>query len=200
MEHMMVTRMAIGEIARGSLAPSNDGAVVLDTLSASPEGRPFWFDTDGERHYETGGMLAVYVPTVQIHDVGQDTDGKRHALVLPKEGGEAPRGVCADSQGRDLAIWSSGTALAGVTCGGCRLSIGLVGTYRKRESNGIPGETWHAIYRVPPELDGLTPITEAEAELYGPPRFERVSAPVAGGAALANERLFMDCDIREGRE
>jgi hypothetical protein len=137
MERMSTIRPPIGEITRGSLAPSDGGAVVLDTLSTSPEGRQFWYDTNGGRHYETGGMLFIYVPTVRIHHVGQDLDGKRHALVLPTEDGEAPRGVCADSQGKALSVWESGTALAGVTCGGCRLSIGLVGTYGKRESNGI---------------------------------------------------------------
>ncbi|MFE0472603.1 hypothetical protein ACFW2V_13410 [Streptomyces sp. NPDC058947] len=132
---MQITRLPITEITRGSLAPSDGGAVVLGTLS-NRDGRVFWYDTDGGRHYETGGMLAVYVPTVRIHAYGQDRNGKRHAL-LPQVEKETPRGVCADSQGEELAVWESGTALAGVTCGGCRLSIGLVGTYGKRESNGI---------------------------------------------------------------
>lgn len=39
-------------------------------------------------------------------------------------------------------------------------------------TGGRPGEIWLAIYRVPSEL-AETEITEAEAEQYGPPRFEQ---------------------------
>lgn len=133
---MDVIRIKIMEIKRGTLRPNDGGAVVLDTLSANDTGRVFWYDTNGGRHYETGGMLAVYVPTVRTQAVGQDRDGKVHALVLPVPD-ERPRSVCADAQGAELDVWKSGTALAGMTCGGCRLSLGLVGTYPKRESNGI---------------------------------------------------------------
>lgn len=133
---MFKVRLKIEEITRGSLAPSMGGAVVLETLSASPEGRPFWHDTDGGRHYETGGMLTVYVPTVRIHAFGQDSNGECHAL-LPVVKGELPRGLCDISQGRELAVWESGIALAQVSCDACRKALRLVGRMPKRESNGI---------------------------------------------------------------
>lgn len=134
---MRTERIKIEDVVRGSLAPGGGGAVVLDTLSMHEYGKPFWYDTDGGKHYATGGMLTVYVPTVRIHAAGDGTDGKRHALVDEGPDEKLSRGVCAASQGMALNVWESGTALAGVTCGGCRLSIGLIGTYGKRESSGI---------------------------------------------------------------
>lgn len=175
----------IGDAVRGSLVPDKGGAAVLDTLS-NRGGRMFWYDTNGRRHYENGGLISVYVATVRTDAFGEDGNGKRHAL-LPHIEGEPPRGMCADSQGKRLAVWETGIALAAVSCGGCRLSLGLTDTWRPFDgeraeiryevdgetvTGGEPGEAWYAIYTVPATL-AAEPITEAEAEAYGPPRFEK---------------------------
>lgn len=203
---MDTARVKIEDAKRGMLAPSNGGAVVLDMLSKTHAGRAFWYDTDGGRLYETGGCLTVYASPVRTQHFGRGRGGKNHALV-PQVKGETPRGVCADSQGMELAVWESGAALAAVTCGGCRLSIGLAGPLPREErpatpidvtdvryevdgetvTGGKPGEVWHAVYRVPSRL--VVPgLTKSEAEEFGAPRFERMDgcAPVGGRTAAAD--------------
>lgn len=132
---MDTTQIKITEIACGTMVPGNGGAVVLDTLASDDAGRVFWYDTNNNRHYETGGTLTVYVSTVRTQAVGEDRDKVRHALVnfVPDE---TPRAVC-ETRRRKLDVWESGTALAGVTCTGCRGTLGLIGTYAVRLSNGI---------------------------------------------------------------
>lgn len=135
------------DVSRGALLRVAGGYVVADTLSAAgtvekPE--PFWFDTDGGRHFPnpTDGTLEVRVPTFETQAFGQDPDGGKHVLINRVPGG-TPRAYCDAAEDRKspgLDVWESGTALASVACPDCRKAIGLVNTphgERKRESNGI---------------------------------------------------------------
>lgn len=129
------------DVNRGDLLVTAGGCVVADTLSAAglvekPE--PFWYDTDGKRHFPnpTDGTLTVRVAAFRTQSYGQDRNGRRHALLNPVPD-RLPRAYCGDAPDSDLAVWESGTALASVTCPDCRRGISLVNTGRKRESNGI---------------------------------------------------------------
>lgn len=129
------------DVNRGDLLMMADGYLVADTLSAAgtvEEPKPFWYDTDGGRHFPnpTDGTLTVRVATFRTQAYGQDRDGRRHALLNPVPD-RLPRAYCGDVKDSDLAVWESGTALASVTCPGCRRGVGLINTGRKRQSNGI---------------------------------------------------------------
>lgn len=132
------------DIERGSLLMVAGGYVVADTLSAratshdDPTPAPFWYDTDGGRHYPnpTDDTLTVRVPTFRTQAHGVDRDGGVHA-VLNAVPGSLPAAYCQEGRGSDLAVWESGIALASVTCPSCRRALGLVNTGRKRASNGI---------------------------------------------------------------
>lgn len=135
------------DVERGSLLVVAGGCVVADTLSARPTSdtdltpAPFWYDTDGGRHYPnpTDDTLTVRVPTFRTQAHGVDRDGAIHVL-LNEVPGSLPAAYCQEGRGSDLAVWESGTSLAAVTCRDCRSAIGLVNTprsERKRESNGI---------------------------------------------------------------
>lgn len=129
------------DVQRGDLLMVAGGYVVADTISAAgtvEQPKPFWYDTDNRRHFPnpTDGTLTVRVATFRTQAYGQDQDGRRHVLTNAVPG-RLPDAYCGDVKGSDLALWESGTALAAVTCSGCRKGVGLVNTGRKRESNGI---------------------------------------------------------------
>lgn len=123
---MDTQRVKIGDVKRGSMIPGFGGAVIAETLSVTADGTPFWWDTDGRRHFGDDGRLTVYVPTVRTDAVGQP----KTSLVLHAVTG-AGRGACQVSQSAYLDVWESGTALASVTCGVCRSSLNLVSELRK---------------------------------------------------------------------
>lgn len=140
---MDTTRQTINQIKRGSLIQTAGGFVIADldgwTLG-SGDGRvksqQFLYDTDGGRHFPNAdGVLIIGIATFRTQEYGKlpgkGTQG--HALVnhVP---GQPPAGICPTSRdlGNELSVWSSGTALTGVTCRTCRQIIGLVNTGRKR--------------------------------------------------------------------
>lgn len=139
-------QIKIENINRGDLLMVAGGYVVADALSAAgpvEDPQPFWYDTDGGRHFPnpTDGTLTVRVATFRTHAHGVDRDGISHALLNPVPG-KLPQGYCegARDAGSDLDVWESGTSLAAVTCPDCRRAVGLVNRLRgerKRESNGI---------------------------------------------------------------
>lgn len=145
---MDTTRQKIDDIARGSLIQTAGGFVIADLDGWTPgsrdgrvKPRQFLYDTDGNRHFENAdGVLITGIATFRTQEYGKvpgrDTQG--HALVnhVP---GKPPEGLCPASRnlGNRMSVWSSGTALTGVTCQACRKIIGLVNKGPKRESNGI---------------------------------------------------------------
>jgi len=146
---MDTTRQKIDDIRRGSLIRTGGGFVIADLdgwTAGSSDGRvpqvQFLYDTDGERHFPnpTDGTLEIGVPTFRTQEYGKvpgkGTQG--HALVnlVP---GQPPAGICPASRnlGNRMSVWSSGTALTGVTCQACRDIIGLVNKGAPRQSNGI---------------------------------------------------------------
>lgn len=145
---MDTTRQRIDDIARGSLIQTAGGFVIADLDGWTPgsgDGRvkpeQFLYDTDGGRHFPNAdGVLITGIATFRTQEYGKvpgkDTQG--HAL-LNMVPGQPPAGLCPASRnlGNRMSVWSSGTALTGVTCQACRKMIGLVNTGRKRESNGI---------------------------------------------------------------
>lgn len=145
---MDTTRQKIDDIARGSLIQTAGGFVIADLDGWTPGSRDgrvpqeqFLYDTDGNRHFPgADGTLTVGVATFRTQEYGKvpgrDTQG--HAL-LNHVPGQPPAGLCPASRnlGNSLSVWSSGTALTGVTCQACRKIIGLVNKGPRRESNGI---------------------------------------------------------------
>jgi hypothetical protein len=146
---MDTTQQKIDDIWRGSLLQTAGGFVIADLdgwTAGSGDGRvepqQFLYDTDGRRHFPnpTDGTLTVGIATFRTQEYGKvpgkGTQG--HAL-LNMVPGEPPAGLCPASRnlGNKLSVWSSGTALTGVTCRTCRKMIGLVNTGAPRQSNGI---------------------------------------------------------------
>lgn len=145
---MDTTRQTIDQIERGSLLQTAGGFVIADLDGWTPgsgdgrvEPQRFLYDTDGGRHFPNAdGTLITGIATFRTQDFGKvpgrNTQG--HAL-LNKVPGKPPAGLCPASRnlGNALSVWSSGTALTGVTCQVCRKMIGLVNTGPKRESSGI---------------------------------------------------------------
>lgn len=141
-----VARVKLDDVNPGDLLEMDGGYVVADTPSAratsatDPTPVPFWYDTDGGRHYPdpTDGTLTVRVATFRTHAHGVDGKGIGHALIgVP---GMAARGYCEGARDAELSVWESGTALSAVTCPDCRRALGLVNAprgERKRQSNGI---------------------------------------------------------------
>jgi hypothetical protein len=140
-------RMAL--VNRGDLIQTAGGFVIADTWSATPgsaDGKTvpvdFWYDTDGGRHFAnpTDGTLTVGVPGFRTRDYGKvpgkDTQGH---ILLNHVPGQPPAGYCPASRnlGNRMSVWSSGTALTGVTCTVCRKMAGLVNTGAPRKSTGI---------------------------------------------------------------
>lgn len=135
------SQVKFSNVQRGDLLEVPGGYVVADTPSAGgsverPE--PFWYDTDGGRHFPdpADGTLTVRVATFRTHAHGVDREGVVHALLNPVPD-RLPRAYCQNVKDSDLSVWESGTSLAAVTCPDCRRMIGLANTGRKRESNGI---------------------------------------------------------------
>jgi hypothetical protein len=141
-----VTQRHVEEVNRGDLIQVAGGYVIADTLSARSASSadltpvPFWYDTDGERHYPNptdNTLTVVDDPPFQTHAHGRSAgkDAAGHAL------DKADAALCPDGRrSGTLDKLESGTALAAVTCKPCRRIIGLVGQARgerKRESNGI---------------------------------------------------------------
>lgn len=125
---MVITRVQLADVKRGTLLVGWAGKVVADTLSADDDGKPFWYDRSSGRHYGNGdGTINVYVSPVRTQAIGQTRSGVKHAL-LNAVPGELPAGVCGPSRRAELAVWESGTALAGVTCDNCRSILGLMHT------------------------------------------------------------------------
>ncbi len=145
---MDTTRQKIDDIARGSLLRMAGGFVIADLDGWTPgsadgrvEPQQFLYDTDGGRHFpNSDGHLIVGIATFRTQEYGQvpgkGTQG--HAL-LNAVPGKPPAGLCPASRnlGNSLSVWSSGTALTGVTCLACRKMIGLVNTGAPRKSTGI---------------------------------------------------------------
>ncbi len=145
---MGTTRTRITLVNRGDLLQGNGGFVIADTLSAtegSRDGRvepqPFWYDTDGGRHFaDADGLITVGVPGFRTRDYGRVTGGKGHIL-LNAVPGERVRGLCPASRNAALDVWSSGTALTAVDCGPCRKMAELINTEpgkRVRYDDGRP--------------------------------------------------------------
>lgn len=140
-----VAQKKLNDINAGDLLMVAGGYVVADTISAAgtvESPAPFWYDTDGGRHFPnpTDGTLTVRVATFRTQAHGVDRGGVVHALLNPVPG-DLPGAYCAEGvRSSDLAVWESGTSLASVTCKECRRAIGLVCVPRgehKRKSNGI---------------------------------------------------------------
>lgn len=145
---MDTTRQRIDDIARGSLIQTAGGFVIADLDGWTPgsgdgrvEPQQFLYDTDGGRHFPNAdGVLITGIATFRTQEYGKvpgkDTQG--HAL-LNMVPGQPPAGLCPASRnlGNRMSVWSSGTALTGVTCRVCRGMIGLANMGPKRESNGI---------------------------------------------------------------
>jgi hypothetical protein len=131
---MDTTRVKIGDVKRGDMIPGWGGVVVADTFSATEDGVPFWWDTNGQRHTWAGdGYAVVYVATVETHKIGQTLTGVRHILTFDG------KPVCpAGRRARNIAVWESGTALASVTCIACRVAYNLVGTTKWYGGAGKP--------------------------------------------------------------
>lgn len=140
---MDTTRVKLAEIRRGALIQTATGFVVAEGIAHTwdDDARMYMRDTDSGRHFpDADGCLTIGIPGFRT-----DATGKlpgRHAashILLNPVPGKPPAGLCPVSRdrGNDLAVWSSGTALAGVTCGTCRKLSGVTGTYGKRTRNGI---------------------------------------------------------------
>lgn len=131
-------------VNRGALIQTAGGFVIADTLSATPgssDGRvkpePFWYDTDGGRHFPLADLtITMGVPGFQTRGYGSVVGGMGHIL-LNTAPGALPKGLCPASRNATLDVWSSGTALTGVTCTVCRKMAGLVNTGAPRRSTGI---------------------------------------------------------------
>ena len=124
-----VVQVKTGKVNRGDLLMVAGGYVVADTLSADANGTPFWYDTDGGRHFPnpTDDTLTVRVATFQTQAIGQSKgkEGARHVLT------DAAEPLCPNGRrSGTIDAWQSGTALASVTCQDCRKLIGLVNTRR----------------------------------------------------------------------
>jgi hypothetical protein len=140
---MDTTRVKLEEVRRGSLIPTGRGFVVADGIAHTWDDDPRMFmrDTEGGQHFpDDGGCITVGIPGFRADAVGELT-GRHTArhILLNEVPGQPPAGYCPRSRnlGERLQVWSSGTALAGVTCGSCRTMTGLVGTYGTRKSTGI---------------------------------------------------------------
>ena len=145
---MDTTRQRIDDIARGSLIQTAGGFVIADLDGWTPgsgdgrvEPQQFLSDTDGRRHFPNAdGVLITGIATVRTQEYGKvpgkNTQGHALLNLVP---GQPPAGLCPASRnlGNALSVWSSGTALTGVTCRACRKMIGLVNTGAPRQSNGI---------------------------------------------------------------
>lgn len=136
---MNTTHKRIALVNRGDLIQTAGGFVIADTWSATPgsaDGKTvpvdFWYDTDGGRHFAnpTDGTLAVGAPGFRTRDYGRTAGGKGHILLNAVPGG-SPKGLCPASRNADLDVWSSGTALTGVSCAVCRKMASLVCAIRK---------------------------------------------------------------------
>lgn len=139
---MNTAHILLDKVKRGDLIQVANGFVIADTLSAtsgSPDGQveplPFWYDTDGGRHFPTGrGTLVIGLAGFRTQDYGKvpGKDTKGHIL-LGAVPGSPPAGYCPASRnlGNRLSVWSSGTALTGVTCTVCRGMAGLVNVVKR---------------------------------------------------------------------
>lgn len=140
---MDTTRVKLEEVQRGSLIQSARGFLVAEGIAHTWDDNPRMFmrDTEGGQHFpDAEGCITVGVPGFRVHETGELT-GRHTAshILLNHVPGQPPAGLCPQSRtlGNRLNVWSSGTALAGVTCGSCRSLSGVVGTYGTRKSNGI---------------------------------------------------------------
>lgn len=145
---MNTARMKIDDIKRGSLIQTAGGFVIADLDGWTPgsiggrvKSQQFLYDTDGRRHFPNAdGTIIIGIATFRTQEYGKvpgkGTQG--HAL-LNAVPGKPPAGLCPASRnlGDSMSVWSSGTALTGVTCLACRKMIGLVNTGSPRLSNGI---------------------------------------------------------------
>jgi hypothetical protein len=138
---MDTTRKRMALVNRGDLIQAAGGFVIADTWSATPgsvDGKTvpvgFWFDTDGGRHFAdaTDGTLTVGAPGFRTRDYGKVPGGVGHILLNPVPG-QPPAGYCPASRnlGDRMSVWSSGTALTGVTCTACRRMVKLVNAVRR---------------------------------------------------------------------
>lgn len=140
---MDTTRVKLNKIERGALIQTGRGFVVAEGIAHTwdDDARMFMRDTEGGQHFpDDDGCLTVGIPGFRVHETGKLT-GRHTAshILLNHVPGQPPAGLCPQSRelGNRLTVWSSGTALAGVTCGSCRSLSGVVGTYGKRTRNGI---------------------------------------------------------------
>lgn len=140
---MDTTRQKLNDVRLGSLIQTGRGFVVADGIAHTWDDDPKMFmrDTEGGQHFpDAEGCITVGVPGFRTDAVGELTGRHtaRHILLNPVPG-QPPAGLCPRSRslGDRLQVWSSGTALAGVSCGSCRTLSGVVGTYGKRTRNGI---------------------------------------------------------------
>lgn len=140
---MDTTRVELKDVRRGSLIQTGRGFVVAEGIAHTwdDDARMFMRDTEGGQHFpDDDGCLTIGIPGFREHETGELT-GRHTAshILLNAVPGQPPAGLCPASRnlGNRLSVWSSGTALAGVTCGVCRKMSGVVGTYGTRKSNGI---------------------------------------------------------------
>lgn len=146
---MNTARMRIDDIKRGSLIQTAGGFVIADLDGWTPgsiggrvKSQQFLYDTDGRRHFPNAdGTIIIGIATFRTQEYGKvpGKDKTGHAL-LNAVPGQPPAGLCPASRnlGNRLSVWSSGTALTGVTCLACRKMIGLVNTGSPRLSDGKP--------------------------------------------------------------
>ena len=144
---MDTARMKLRDVQRGGLIQACPGMVtgfvVAEGIAHTwdDDARMFMRDTDGGQHFpDDDGCITVGLPGFRTQEVGELTG--RHTvshILLAAVPGEPPAGLCPASRslGDRLQVWSSGTALAGVTCRSCRTLSGVIGTYGKRKSKGI---------------------------------------------------------------
>lgn len=140
---MDTTRIKLEDIQRGSLLQVANGFVIAEGIAHTwdDDARPYMRDTDLRRHFpDDDGCLTVGVAGFRTQSYGKVTGktAKGHILLNPVPG-KPPAGYCPASRnlGNRLAVWSSGTALTGVTCTVCRGMVRLVNTGTPRLSNGI---------------------------------------------------------------
>lgn len=144
---MDTARMKLEDVQRGGLIQACPGMVVGFVVAEGiahtwdDDARMFMRDTEGGQHFpDDDGCITVGLPGFRTQEVGELTG--RHTvshILLNAVPGRPPAGLCPASRnlGDRLQVWSSGTALAGVTCRSCRSLSGVIGTYGKRKSTGI---------------------------------------------------------------
>lgn len=127
---MLATRVGLTAVRRGDMLPTTEGVSIADTLSTDHEGVPFWWDTNGQRHFGEYGEIVTYASAVHTQRLGIASTGRVHALMQ----GERP--VCGLT-GAPLSVQEASMALASVTCPDCCARLKLAGSFARPVRAGV---------------------------------------------------------------